>query len=293
MNFFLKCFKVLLISVFTISLYSPALAQINNKFSFQFSDGLTYLTIGGLNHHNIDWNKTRERSVEAAGGTVISESQELHWGGELNGKLRYKLMPKLALCIGIGFIHGQLLDDIAETRTGENTALIIHDLKVRALPIGLGVQYIFPVTSRTNISIETGVDYYYASFDKFYRREPGDCYWIDNHFTGSGNGLGVNGGLSFEYNVSKNASIFIMGRGRYANISGINGSRGRVDSNDWSDFVDGTFYEFEREREEGIWSKIFNISLEEPSGDNIRKVKDAALDFSGFNVMLGVNFGIF
>lgn len=71
------------------------------------------------------------------------------------------------------------------------------------------------------------------------------------------------------------------------------GSRERNDSNDWGDYVDGEFYEFEREREEGIWSRVFNVYAETPTGDNIREVEDGALDFSGYNIKIGLSFGLF
>lgn len=293
MTCILKCFKVLIYLLFLLILISPASSQPNHsKLELKITGGLSYLVVGGLNYHTTDWNKSRRLSVEANGGNILSENEELHWGSEISAELLYYVHPRVALSIGSGYIMGTI-NDTAKTNTNDVIAYVTNDLNVQAIPITIGGYFNFPFSSKTQIILNAGVGYYYANFEKLYTRAPGNGNVIDNEFTGKSDGIGLNGGIGIKHFLSKRISIFLETQGRYAKISGATGSRVRNESNDWGDSVDGTYYEFEREREEGIWSRIFNIYTEKPTGDNIRKVENGALDFSGYNIKVGLSFGLF
>ena len=92
----------------------------------------------------------------------------------------------------------QMLMLLHQTQTGNITALIIRDIKVTAVPLRAGGHLAIPISSKTSFTIDAGFGYYLSKFNKFYRREPGDGYWIDNDFTGKSSGFGYDGGIGFE-----------------------------------------------------------------------------------------------
>lgn len=294
MNSKFKYSLVLCMGFFSlIDFAMPAFAEVSKKkFEFKLTGGFTYMVIGDLNDHLVDWNKTRRRSIEGAGGTILKESQPLHWGGEFIGELLYNFDNSFTVSIGIGYIRGSHTDSaetLLDTVTGKND----HDTRVSAVPVRIGGVYSIPISNKTRISLGTGLGYYCSKFEKFYRREPGDGYWINSDFSGKGGGLGFDGTIGFEYSVSNNIALVVEGQGRYAKVSGISGSRDRIDSNGWSDSIVGDYYTLEREREPGIWSRVFNIAEEAPSGEGIRNVRDGVIDLSGFTIRIGLKIGLF
>ena len=282
-------FCLLFFLIMAISIFPDTASK---KFDLKISGGLTYLEVGDWNAHHVGWNEQRRMSVEAAGGTVISENQELHWGKEMAGELIFNLNSRFAVSGGIGYIYGNVADT-AETIVDGVTALNVHDFKVRAIPLRAGGYYFFPIAPKMQISLNAGLGYYFAKAERFYRREPGDGYWIDSEGTGTGGGIGFDGGIEFEYSISNNVSILIGGYGRYAKISGIEGHRERIDSNNWSDSIDGNYYALERERPPWGWFPVVNIATEAPSGAGTRNVRDAHVNFSGFTIRLGLKIKLF
>jgi hypothetical protein len=262
------------------------------NIDLKISGGTTYLEVGDWNAHHLGWNESRRRSVEAAGGTVLSENQPLHWGWELEGEFLMHIGSQFAIGIGTGYISGKL-EDTAETITNNITAFNIHDFGVKAIPIKAKAYLFLPLSPKVHIAIGGGLGYYFVSFTRFYRREPGDGYWIDSDMEGNGAGLGAEGGISLEYAFNESLAVFVEGSGRYAKIGGIEGTRERIDSNNWGDSIEGPYYALERERTPGIWSPVVNIATEAPSGEGTRNVREGVLDFSGFTIKVGLKIRLF
>lgn len=285
----LICFFLLFSALNATAAYSE---NSKGQIDLKISGGLSYLEVGDWNAHHIGWNESRRESVEAAGGVVISENQALHWGWELEGEFILNLGPQFAVGFGTGYINGKVADT-AETLVDDITALNIHDFRVKAIPLKAKGYYFLPISPKVRIVLGGGIGYYFARFTRFYKREPGDGYWIDSNMEGNGAGIGMEGGISFEYAFRDNVSIFIEGSGRYAKIGGISGNRDRIDSNSWSDSMKGSYYALERERSPGVWSPVVNIDTTAPSGEGTRNVRDAELDFSGFTIRVGLKIRLF
>jgi hypothetical protein len=286
--------RILIFSLlFLISITTSAWSEsANNKFDLKITGGLTYLEVGDWNAHHLGWNESRRMDVEAAGGTVHSETQELHWGWEISGDVIFNLNTRFAFSIGTGYINGQFADS-ADTTVGSVTASNIHDFKVRAIPVRAGAYYFLPVSPKARLSLGTGLGYYFAKFHRFYRRESGSGYWIDTDMTGKGGGIGFDGGVGLEYNLTKKITLVIEGYGRYAKISGFKGTQYRIDSNNWSDSLDGYYYALEQERLPYGWFTEVTIATTTPTGSDKKNVRDAEVDFSGFSIRVGLKIGLF
>ncbi|MFC2166035.1 hypothetical protein ACFLT2_13695, partial [Acidobacteriota bacterium] len=181
------------------------------------------------------------------------------------------------------------ISTLAGVTTGSSTT----NLKAKAIPVSVGVYYFLPVSSKSRFSLGAGVDYYFTSFCRDARRENTSPYWIETNFTGSGDNFGFHGGIGFEYSVSKNIAIIIEGFGRYAKISGFEGTRTRADSNNISDSFEGKYYALERFVWSSEWLTRAAINSEPPSGADVRNVRDNEIDFSGFTIRIGLKIRLF
>jgi hypothetical protein len=150
-----------------------------------------------------------------------------------------------------------------------------------------------PITAKVRLFIGAGLGYYIAKFDRFYRREPGDGYWIDTEMTGKSGGIGFEGEIGFEYSITKKVSILIEGCGRYAYISGLEGTQDRIDSNNWSDSLEAPYFYLEQYRAPFGWFPAVTLSKATPTGPDSRYAREAKLNFSGFTVRIGVKIHLF
>ena len=157
----------------------------------------------------------------------------------------------------------------------------------------MGICYFLPVSSKSRISLIAGADYYFSSFSSSGYRENDTPYWINSDSTGSGGDVGFHGGIGLEYSISNNIAIVIGGFGRYAKISGFEGTRDQNDSNGWSDSTEGKHYYFEQVVSTGEWISLTSFGTVPPSGENVRNVRDFEIDFSGFTVRVGLKITLF
>jgi hypothetical protein len=286
--------KLILLCLFAFLLIrGPVYAEkYKRQIDLKVSGGWCYLDLEDWNAFHEGWNESRRKSMEAAGGMVISENQPLHWGWEMEGEFCFHLGSQFSVSLGTGYIHGKVADS-AETLADETRAKNFQDFRVRAIPLKAKGYYILSLSPRTQIALGGGPSYYFTRFKRFYRREPGTGYWIESDFSGNGSGFGLEASVSLEYLLKKHISIIIEGSGRYAKISGITGTRDRIDSNNWSDAIEGSYYTLERERSPGEWYPVVNIDTMAPSGEGTRNVRDAAIDLSGFSIRLGIKIHLY
>jgi len=283
-------FCVLFFMFFVFLVYSEAPPE--KKFELKLSGGISRLSGTDYDASDRGWDYLRKASMENQGGTYVWEQNSLDWGWEIAGEILFNLSSRFALSGGVGYIAGKSTSKGTTALEGITT-INEADLKAKAIPVTVGIYYFLPISSRSRVYLSAGVGYYFASFTRAYLREDNTPYWINADFTGSGGDVGFHGGIGFEYVMSKSIAIVIEGFGRYAKIRGFEGTRSRGDSNDWSDSVDGNYYYSERFVWTDEWVSRTNIGTSPPSGDDVRNVRDAEIDFSGFTIRFGLKIKLF
>ncbi|MFQ6083177.1 MAG: SH3 domain-containing protein [Candidatus Aminicenantia bacterium] len=264
-------------------------AQRGIGFGVKLSGGMNYLVIGDSNEFmegDTDWF---EDLAMAYGGTTDGEFKKIHLGLDFEGDMIVYLNPRFGISVGSGYIYGKKGKDVsmititwpAETETDT------HDTKVSAIPVKIGVYYSLPMSSNARFFLNAGAGYYFARWSDSFRFEwNGDWYTSDSE--AKGNGIGFHGGVGFEIDIARNFAFVIEGYGRYAKIDGFEGSRKRRSSGGLNESEKGTLYYCEWQ-DFGDWYSWIGVRDEEPpSGADIRNVREAKVDFSGFTIKAGI-----
>lgn len=287
---FLSLCSIILIMT-AISAY-PDTAKKN--LDLKLSGGLSYLTVGDWNLSSQGWNDSGRDLRKLTGDKMSGEYQMLHWGSEIAGDLVFNLSSRFAASIGIGYIwinEGGDSSYIKVTNDGITTTHT-HDTKISAVPVTAGILYFLPLSSKAKVSLGAGAGYYFAKLTDGYRLEDDTGYWFTRSPDTKSCGLGFHGSIGLEYSVSQSVAILIEGYGRYAKISGFEGTENVANSLNWSDSSKGTLYYYEVDRGTG-WYPVVILKETVPSGSNVRDVREAKVDFSGFTIRIGLKIRLY
>lgn len=205
--------------------------------------------------------------------SVTGELGALHWGMEFGGELFMGVMPAVDVAVGAGFMSGASEFSFA---AGDESMSFEHRAKsypltatvYAKLPIPLGVvkPFVFggggayPTTITFEESVDSGAgsSSYEAELSK--------------------TGFGVHGGVGCAIGIMPMASIEISVRGRYAKITGFEGTATSSDGETADVFLakelgDDGFHHF---GPEAVEDKAL--------------YEEASVDLSGFSFMLGLAF---
>ena len=263
----------------------PGLSKAE-KFAVKFSGGMNYLVVGDPNASLKGLADFLRDQTSLGDKTFEGEFKKIHFGLDLDGDVIVYLTPRFGISLGSGYIYGMKGKDINKIISGGQT--FTKEVKVSAIPVRLGVYYSLPLSSRTRFILNGGVGYYFAKWSEAYRNE-----WSGGWFTtiqeAKASGIGFHGGVGFELNLVSHIALVLEGQGRYAKIGGFEGdSEFRAFIPGWESSTEGSLYYFEWYPWTYNWYPMVDISGKEPSGDRIRNVREAKVDFSGFTFRVGI-----
>jgi len=171
-----------------------------------------------------------------------------------------------------------------------------------AMPVRLGICYMLPLSSKINITFNTGGGYYTAKVSEYWklgRTYPsGDSGWTIRYWeTDSKRVFGFHGGIGLEYNLTKNFALVVEFQGRYVKLKDLKAivqREGRYSGGIHED--KGTLYYFNM-WDVGIGTRYDDLEVwEEPpeiSIWDIQDVRKAVLDLSGYSMRIGLRIRLF
>lgn len=236
--------------------------------------GLGYFSPQDVNKGVKGWTDQHAGFLTDRGYSRQGETEPIRWGLDVGGDILVHFTPQIALGIGVGYIQGNKASEIVfEDGTD---ASMTNEIKISAVPIRAGLFFTVPMSHSANLSLHVGSGYYLAK-----------CNWDWNsgslgelHHATKANGLGFDGGLGFEFNLSSGVAFFLEGTARYAKIKGFEGTeKGREYTDTWEQ--EGTLY-----YAEGSDYPVLLLRESMPSG--YRVAREAEVDFSHVAVTAGL-----
>ncbi|MFQ6082084.1 MAG: outer membrane beta-barrel protein [Candidatus Aminicenantia bacterium] len=245
---------------------------------------MNYLSGGDINEGLEGWNDLLIDDEIPPGYSVEGEAKPIHLGFDFGGDLIVNITPQIGIGFGVGYIRGTKTSEITYTNGIEGAWT--NKPKISAIPIRLGVFYTLLMNEMMNVVFNAGAGLYLAKYF-FDNRFEENGYWEEINQEASANGFGVHGGVGFEFNLSPNIAFVLEGQGRYAKIGGFEGTREWSGSGGGSHKEEGTLYYYEVDFFGKKYPLVF-VHEDEPSGPFVSNVREAKVDFSGFNFLAGI-----
>ena len=246
------------------------------NFAVKLSAGMNYLALGDINAHLKGFSDFFKDQARLEDKTAEGEFKKIHLELDFEGDVIVYLTPQFGISLGSGYIYGKKGKDVNKIISVGKTFSV--EVKVSAIPVRLGAYYSLPISSKAQFFLNGGVGYYFAKWSE-------DWPELSLSKEANASGIGFYGGLGFEFNLASNIAFVIEAKGRYAKIGGFEGT-----SKDtfFQYTKEGKLYYFEWFPWTYKWYPMIDISKEEPSGDRIRNIREAKVDFSGFTLRAGI-----
>jgi len=260
-----------------------SLAQAEGvKIGLRLTGGMNSLSTGDINKaiqgENDYWKGWH-------GMTISGEFQKIRYGLDGQADLLIYFIPRFGLSIGSGYILGK--KDAGQVTLTSPSSNISETLinQISAIPILASLFFIYPISSGSRIFVQAGGGYYLAKYSQSGNFDrTGDMNfseeWTQN---ATANGFGFHGGLGFEFDLGRNVAFVIEGFGRHVQIDGFKGDWIHKYSDRDPYIGHGTLYYWE-------WEGIPTVRMGEelPSNPDIKKGREAIIDFSGFAIRAGI-----
>jgi len=255
--------------------------------SFKVSGSYSFLKLDGVNRVLQGWSdyKIKEVGAVADWSFESGEVKKLRGAVGLEGELVASVLGRLGIGMSFGYIYGEL--DESDTsliiKKGGNPQINAHPVKVTAYPLVLSAYYFQPIGKKMQIYLRAGGGRLRA---KYVNREAqklpaAAAYTYPAFQIAEGGGTIAQGGLGVKYTMNDNLGFFLEAGYRRAEAAGFDGENRAGEK--------GKLYSFEEYRNElDYWQYQMKILTAAPAGDSIRNPAEAAIDFSGAALNVGL-----
>lgn len=227
--------------------------------------GYTYISNGDYN----DW--VQKANSEIPAGYPVYE--ELNWIPEVSAEFTFPIMSSFSGSVGIGYLSGKTAYN---TDLGFVSYSYVH--RVKATPVFLNVYWEFPLQT-INPFVYGGVGFYRTTleFDESLT-ESGQIEGGNSELDNWGFGLHAGGGISLA--LAPTVSFDVGIQGRWADISGFEGTSTTVDGDQQNVYLG----KGEREVENVMYSYYGPATKD--SG-----LEEASVNLSGYTIFIGLTIG--
>lgn len=260
----------------------PAPGQAQVKFGFKVTGGLAYVGGGdinaGIQGYSDFFDDLYSLAFNTAGGYV-----PFHLGMDIGAEFQLRFSPNFTLALGSGYISATKSSQL-NIPAGGTTYYEKWAPSVSAIPITLTFYYHLPLGSSARVFFDAGAGYYFGKYsDKWHIVFLGEeDATLD---MSGGSGIGFHGGMGLEIDLASNIAFLVEVRGRYASLSGFNGTE-KVGSSTFT----GDLHYFEGDLFGLGTYPLLSVDTELPSGSGITNARKAKLDLSGFSAAAGFVF---
>lgn len=270
------------IGLLCILLPAAALPSSGLNLSFKLSGGYSVLALDDVNRCLQAWVEYHKKEVASYPDWTFSggKAEKLRGGFDFEVEALLNLSRRWAVGIGSGYSFSEVSESRSIINTVERRGLAFaygRPTKVSGIPLVISGYYFLPLGPKVQIYVRAGAGWLWAKYinREGVRRSTRRDYTYTSFNSASGRSGLTQGGLGVKYIQDKNLGFFCEASLRKAKVNSL-----RVEN--------GILYYFEEYSSsyDYWWAKIEGMETA-PAGENIRSVRKAVVDFSGFFLKLG------
>jgi len=268
--------------------YSQPAAGSGLSFGLKLSGGMNYLSMADPNANLQGWTDFFTDIADPIPFVSMTGGfGSIHWGMNFEGDIIILFNNSFGIAFGAGFIQGKHgTDDSVDFTSIFGDETITDEMTVSAIPLRFGLYVFLPMTPGAKVFLNAGGGYYLAKWTSAWRDE-WNGNWETMNQEATAGGIGFHGGLGVIVDLTQNIALTIEGQGRYAKITGFEGTINIEDDTGWTFSDAGPLWYLEFQGPSN-WYPQMRIDDTEPSVMGVRNVREAALDFTGFAAKIGV-----
>jgi hypothetical protein len=257
------------------------------EVQLRLSPGFRWMRLDDANLALGGWQERMKREASSQpnwnleGGPV----PPLRLGFTFEGELTLFLSKWLALGVNAGYLFGELSenDTLLPIKKEDATYNYARPTKVSAYPITFLGYLFFPLGSKVDIYLKGGGGIIQARYvdREAIKRADETRFFYPTVDLAEASGTTYLGGIGFDYKFDPFLGLFIEATAQSAKVSGFSGENKSGEK--------GGLYSFEEYIPElDLWQAKMQVLPQEPAGENVRSIRKATVDFSGFSVKIGI-----
>jgi hypothetical protein len=270
----------------TLGLLAPSLSS-GFDLTLRLSAGLGRLKADEVNRALAGWQEGWNRQVGLYPNWSLQgeNTGSLHLEVDFEAELLFSFSRWLGLSLSTGYAFAAL--DEKQTLLSISQDGILYNYarptKINALPVLISAYVFLPLGQKFNGYLRGGLGALYATYvvretNKLAEASRFAYPVYDNAKT---RGLSYVGGLGLTYKLDQSLGFFVEVAVRSARVSGFEGEDKQG--------VKGRLFSYEEYRPDiDFWQPQTRVHPEEPGGGNVRNVREATVDFSGYSAKIGV-----
>ncbi len=265
---------------------SPSLSS-GFDLTLRLSAGLGRLKADEVNLALGGWREGWNRQVKAyPNWSLLGEKAEsLHLDVDFEAEILFSFSRWLGLSLSAGYAIASL--DEKQTLLSISQDGILYDYarptKISALPLLISAYVFLPVSQKLSGYLRGGLGTFQATYvvRETNRLANAARFAYPVYDNAKAHRLGYLGGLGLTYKLDQSLGFFFEVSIRSARVSGFEGEDKQG--------VKGRLFAYEEYRPDiDFWQPQTRLHPEEPGGGNVRNVREATVDFSGYSAKIGV-----
>ncbi len=264
-----------------------AVPSTGSDLYLRISSGLGRLKADEINRVLDAWREGWVLQAESDPGLSLEGQtvNSLHLGTDFEAELLLSLSRWLALGVSAGYAYASLDEEQTLLSILQEGVLYEHarPAKVSAYPVLLSVYLSLPLSGKINVYLRGGVGTIFARYvmREANKKVEATRFSFSAYENATASRWSYLGSLGLSYSFIPSFGFFAEAAVRWAEVSGF--------ETEDSLGVRSRLYTYEEYRPEiDFWQLRTGLHPEEPGGTNVRNVREATVDFSGYSARIGI-----
>ncbi|MEW5899947.1 MAG: hypothetical protein AB1715_00615 [Acidobacteriota bacterium] len=275
------------LAVLSIALLIFPVCSYGIQIQLKLSSGLRFIHLDEVNLGLSGWENGIRHQGDLFPGYSFETGKAgtLRSGFDFEAELLFSFSRWLGLGLSGGYVYASLDEEETRLSLRQDSALYVYarPTKVSANTFLISGYLSLPMGQKFSIHARAGLGVIlarYASREAFRSAADSRFSYLRYDKAKARDSIYL-GGFGLSYAFEPNLGFFLEAFFEPAKVGGLSGENLGGEK--------GTLYSFEEYRPDlDFWQAKMQVLAEQPAGANVRDVREAAIDFSGYSIKIGV-----